>query len=125
MVDSISGNSQQIQDAALRNVDQQRASESVEKVNVETAKETSNVASLQLLDKVNISDAAKQAYESEKEVLRFSRLAQRVQDSGSSERVAQLKSMVDSGRIQEYLRSVNTDDLADKILNSPTGAFLR
>lgn len=123
MVDSISGKSNPIQDTSLLNVNQQQ---SVERVNVESAQETTNVASLDLLDQATVSDAAKKAYESEKEVLRFSRLAQRIKGtSDDSDRVSQLKNLVDSGRINEYLRGINTESLADSILNSPSGAFLR
>lgn len=124
MVDSISGNSKNIQDAGLLNVNQQQSSQSVEKVNVESARE-SDAATLKLLDEASISDEAKKAWESEKEILRFSRLAQRVKEPFNAEKVAQLKNMVDTGRINDYLRSLNTEAIADSILNSPSGAFLR
>ena len=125
MVDSISGKPNNIQDASLLNVGQQQSTQSVEKVNVESAKDAAGSAALQLVDQASISDEAKKAYESEKETLRFSRLAQRVKAPFNAEKVAQLKNMVDSGRINDYLRSLNTDALADSILNSPSGAFLR
>ncbi len=122
MVDSISGNNNGIQDASLLNISQQQ---SVEKVNVESAQESASATSIRLVDEATISDEAKKAYESEKEVLRFSRLAQRVKEPYDAGKVAQMKNLVDSGRINEYLRSINTDDLAESMLNSPSGAFLR
>lgn len=122
MVDSISGKSNPIQDSALLNVNQQQ---SVERVNTEAAQQSGQIASLDLLDQATISDAAKKAYESEKDVLRFSRLAQRIKDTSNPDKVAQLKDLVNSGRINEYLRSLNTESLADSILNSPSGAFLK
>lgn len=125
MVDSISGKPNHIQDANLLGVNQQQSSESVQKVNVESARESANVGSLKLLDEATISDEAKKAYESEKEVLRFSRLAQRIKEPYNSDKVAQMKNLVDNGRINDYLRSINTDELANSLLNSPSGAFLR
>lgn len=122
MVDSISGNNNSIQDASLLNISQQQ---SVEKTNLESAKESASVTTMKLVDEATISDAAKNAYESEKEVLRFSRLAQRIKEPYDAGKVAQMKNMVDSGRINEYLSSINTDELVDSMLNSPSGAFLR
>ncbi|HEY9746965.1 MAG TPA: hypothetical protein V6C99_12195 [Oculatellaceae cyanobacterium] len=121
MVDSISGKSHPLQDADLLGVSQQQ---SVKRVNTEAAKQSENV-SLELLDQANISDEAKKAYESEKEVLRFSRLAQRIKESSDTAKISHLKNLVDSGRINEYLRGLNTEALAENILNSPSGAFLR
>lgn len=122
MVDHISGKSLNIQsDNGLLNIGQQN----VEKVNVDSARQTANVPSLTLLDEATISDEAKKAYEGEKEILRFSRLAQRIKEPFNSEKVAQMKNLLDTGRINEYLRSLNTDALADSLLNSPSGAFLR
>lgn len=124
MVDSISGKNPGIQDASLLNIGQQQSSQAVEKINVDSAQGTTNVASLKLLDQATISDEAKKAYEGEKEILRFSRLAQRIKEPFNTEKVAQFKDMLDGGRINDYLRSLNTDAIADAILNSPTGAFL-
>jgi hypothetical protein len=125
MVDSISGKPNNIQDASLLNIAQQQSSQSVEKVNLESAQDTAALGTTQLLDQATISDEAKKAYESEKEVLRLSRLAQRIKEPYDADKVAQMKNLVDSGRINEYLRSLNTDELADSILNSPSGAFLQ
>lgn len=122
MVDSISGKPNGIQESSLLGVGQQQ---SVEKTNLETAQDTANVASLKLVDEATISDEAKRAYESEKETIRFSRLAQRVKEPYDADKVALFKDMLDSGRINDYLRSINTDDLADNILKSASGAFLR
>lgn len=122
MVDSISGKPNQIQDAGLLNVDRQQ---SVEKTNVESASDNKGSGLLKLLDEATISDEAKSAYEKEKEVMRFSRLAQRIKAPFDSDKVANIKNMLDSGRINEYLRSINTDDLAQSLLNSPSSAFLR
>lgn len=122
MVDSISGKSNGIQDTSLLNINQQQT---VEKVNQESAADSKQIASLQFGDAATISDAARQAYESEKEVLRFSRLAHRVKETIDTDKIAQFKGMIDNGRINEYLRSLNTDTLAQSLLNSPSGAFLR
>lgn len=120
MVDSISGKN--IQEAGLLNIGQQQ---SVEKTNQDSARETAAVGSLKMLDQATISDEARKAYESEKEVLRFSRLAQRVREPFDSDKVSHFKNLLDSGRINDYLRSLNTDELAASLLNSPSSAFLR
>ena len=125
MVDSISGNSNSIQDAGLLNVDRQQASQNVEKVNLESAQDTGSTSTLQLVDQATISDEAKKAYESEKDTLRLSRLAQRVKEPYDADKVARMKDMLDSGRINDYLRSLNTEQIAQSILDSSSGAFLR
>lgn len=122
MVDSISGKTNPIQDNGLLNVDRQQ---SVEKNNLESASENKSASVLKLLDEATISDEAKTAYEKDKEVMRFSRLAQRIKTPFDSEKVANIKNMLDSGRINEYLRSINTEDLAQSLLNAPGSAFLR
>ena len=125
MVDSISGNSNSIQDAGLLNVDRQQASQNVEKINLESAKDTSTASSLQLVDQATISREAKMAYESEKETLRFSRLAQRIKEPYDVDKVAQMKNLLANGGIQDYLDNLNPEDLAQSMLNSPSGASLR
>jgi hypothetical protein len=122
MVDSISGKTNPIQDNGLLNVDRQQ---SVEKNNLESASENKSASVLKLLDEATISDEAKTAYEKDKEVMRFSRLAQRIKTPFDSEKVANIKNMLDSGRINEYLRSINTEDLAQSLLNAPGSSFLR
>ncbi len=122
MVDSISGKSNPIQDNGLLNVDRQQ---SVEKTNLESAREGQSAGLSKLLDEATISDEAKQAYEKDKEVMRFSRLAQRIQVPFDSDKVAQIKNLLDNGRINEYLRSINTEELAQSLLDSPSAAFLR
>jgi len=125
MVDSISGNSNSIQDAGLLNVDRQQASQTVEKINLESAQGTNATNSLQLVDQATISDEAKKAYESEKETLRFSRLAQRIKEPYDTDKVAQMKNLVANGGIKDYLDNLNTEDIAQSLLNSPSGASLR
>ena len=123
MVDSVSGkNLNAVQDAGLQSIGSQ---EKVERINQNAAKEASNVSSLKSVDNATISDEAKQAYEQEKEILKFSRLAMRVKESFDGDKVSRLKDMVNSGKINDYLRNLNTDTLADSLLNSPSGAFLR
>jgi len=56
MVDSISGNSNSIQDAGLLNVDRQQASQNVEKVNLESAQDTGSTSTLQLVDQAGIGN---------------------------------------------------------------------
>ena len=124
MVDSISGKNH-INEADLLGVSQQQSSQSVEKVNTEAARQAGNASSLKLLDEATISDEARKAYEGEKEILRFSRLAQRIKEPFNADKVGQMKDLLDSGRINDYLRSLNTDALADSLLSSPSGAFLR
>jgi hypothetical protein len=125
MVDSISGNSNSIQDASLSGIDRQQASQSVEKINAESAKEAKGPGAQLLVDQATISDEAKKAYESEKEVLRLSRLAQRVKEPYDADKVARMRELVNNGGIDKYLESLNPDALAESILNSPTGAAFK
>ena len=123
MINRLSGsNASQVQDASLLNVGQQKA---VEKVDGGKTASPDGGASSDLVDQINISPEARLAYEQEKDALRYSRLAQRIKSPDHADRVSQLKNMVDNGRINEYLRSVNTDRLADSLLSSPVGSFLK
>ncbi len=122
MVDGINGHNK-IQDAGLMGLGQ---TSSVEKVNQASKEGTDAVETLKSFDQISISTEAKDAYEREKEILKFARLAMRLPaENASSEKVSQLKNMLDSGRINEYLNSLNTTDIADSILDSASGAFLR
>ncbi len=75
-------------------------------------------------DNVTISSEAKNRYEKEKEVLRFSRLAQRSPNQVDDSKVSNFRQLIEHGRINDYLRSLNTDQIAASILNSPAKAFL-
>ena len=119
MVDRISG--KPVDNQQLLQVGQN----AVEKVNQEAAKESASVGSLGTLDQATISDEALKAYEQEKEVLKFSRLAMRVKEPYDADKVARMKDLIDSGRINDYLRNLDNGALADSILNSAAGAFLR
>ncbi len=121
MVDSISGNSIS-QDLAIRTAQ----SNDVEKVNVQSAASTQTAApdGTQTVDQATISDEARAAYESNKEVLRFSRLAQRGAEPYNSDRVSELKDIIQKGGLSNYLRSVNSDDLAQSLINSPAKQYL-
>jgi anti-sigma28 factor (negative regulator of flagellin synthesis) len=65
---------------------------------------------------VTISAQARQAAEAEKSVLKFSRLAQRDQSPFDTDKVATFKAMLDNGKINDYLRGLNTDSLAASLL---------
>lgn len=125
MVDKLTaGDSNPIRDGNLLQLRTQNVSD----VNRQAAADSSGVSSLSELDVqdgVNISSEALNKLESEKEVLKFSRLAQRVQETSDQDKVSRLKDLVNSGRINEYLRDINTNDLAQKILDSPFGNYLR
>lgn len=120
MVDRVSGSP--IQDSQLLQLGTQQA---VEKVNQQAAADSSGVAANDLMDQATISDEAKNAYEQEKEVLKFSRLAMRVKEPVDTDKVARMKDLLDSGRINDYLRGLDAESMADSILNSATGSFLR
>jgi hypothetical protein len=89
-------------------------------------------ATISLEDNATVSPEARARYEQDREVLRFARLAQRADTTSQApdkaartEKIVQLKNMLDSGRINDYLRTVDTTTLVNDILNSPTGTFLR
>jgi hypothetical protein len=109
-------------------LDVQLGTQSVRDVNRQAAQESSAVSSSlqELQDGANISDEARTRFEREKEALKFSRMAQRLQEPETNmDRVSLLKDMVNSGRINEYLRTINNEELAQKLLDSPFGNFLR
>ena len=120
MVDRVSGqDNNAIQESLLGGRTRQ-----VEEVNRKAAEEGAAVGSLSDLiidDEASISSGAHLRLEAEK----FGRLAQRVEEPVNHEKVTRLKELVNSGRINEYLRTINTDELAQKILEGPTGAFLK
>ncbi|MEM0952344.1 MAG: hypothetical protein AAGI66_09430 [Cyanobacteria bacterium P01_H01_bin.74] len=99
---------------------------SVEKAETLQANKSAGTVQTENLDAViaDISAEAKTAYDKDKEVLRFGRLAQRGKGDFDAEKVAELKKMVDNGRINEYLRTVSPDAMAEAILNSSAGQFL-
>lgn len=72
-----------------------------------------------------ISDAAKEAYAKDKEILTFSRQAQLAPPSYNHEKVAALKSMVENGQIEAYLKTFNSEDLAASLLSSSAGSYIR
>lgn len=79
---------------------------------------------------VSISSEAKTLWKREQEALRFARLAMSQPETVDnpaerSGKIAYLQNLVDHGRTQEYLRTLNTDDLVNSMLSSPTAAFLR
>ena len=81
-------------------------------------KDTKNTDGVNYATTVTISDQARQAAESEKDVIKFSRLAQRDKTPFDSEKVATFKAMLDNGRINGYLSGLNTDKLAASMLET-------
>ncbi|MEB3287949.1 MAG: flagellar biosynthesis anti-sigma factor FlgM [Vampirovibrionales bacterium] len=127
MVDRINSQSPSVQDLGLLQTSQQTAVENakVEKANRESGTSKAKLDSLQGFDKASISSEAVSAWEQEKEMLKFSRLAQRETPEVDYEKVSRIKNLVDSGRINDYLSTVDTNALVESMLNSPAGAFLR
>lgn len=102
------------------------SAQSVQETNKQSAENSNQVGSLmELSDGANISEEARIRYEREKEVFKFSRLSQKVDEGTQPDRVSLLKELVNSGRINEYLRTINNEDLAQKILDSSSGGFLK
>lgn len=100
--------------------------QNVREANKQSADNTQELSSLlDLTDGASISDEARARFEKEREAFRFSRLSKPVDEAPQPDRVALLKDMVNSGRINEYLRTINNEDLAQKILEGPTGGFLK
>lgn len=73
----------------------------------------------------SISPEARQRLEAEREVMKFTRMALMEKEPPSNPRVAELRDMLDNGRINDYLRSINTDEMVDAILSGPAAASLR
>ena len=73
-----------------------------------------------LNDRADVSSMAKKLLESEK----FGKLVQSLPET-ISPAVSQLKAMVDEGRMSDILNRYSSTQLADDLLKSPAGAFLR
>lgn len=97
--------------------------QNVERLNRESA-HTQKSGLSHLLDQADISDAARARLDAEKDVMRFTSLAVRQDEGFDADKVAYFKDLLDSGRINDYLRGLNNNDLADSLLNSPVSAFL-
>jgi hypothetical protein len=92
----------------------------------QAAFEKSSVVTFPLSDTADISDSARSRLASEKEAMHFSGMASRMEEPFDAEKVNTLKTMLDNGRINDYLRHISNDMLADTLLNSPAkGALLR
>lgn len=122
MVDGISGyqnngNINELQTGQLQQNQQ------VERVNRESAgAQKSGVTNLS--DHAEISDAARARLEAEKEASRYASMAARMDEPFDADKVSYFKSLLDSGKINDYLRGLNNEDLADTLLKGPLGASL-
>ncbi len=76
-------------------------------------------------DEASISDHALAKFEAEKEVLQFARLAQRLPQEHDADKVGYFKGMLESGRINDYFRSLDNEKLAEEILQGPAGDYLK
>lgn len=123
MVDRISSNPiDTLGNSSLLGVD---AQQQAEKVGANKATKTDDTDTTSQVDQASISDEARETYAAEKETLRFSRLAQREKAPVDMDKVTKFRELLDNGRINDYLRSLNTSALADSMLASSSGSFLR
>jgi hypothetical protein len=120
MVDRISGQIDNRPEAGLLGINTQQG---VEKTGAD--RPAGQAAGVSLVDEAAISDEARETYAAEKETIRFSRMVQRGKESVDLDKVARFRELLDNGRINEYLRSLNTDALAESLLSSSSGAFLK
>src|SRR5690349_484891 len=119
MVDSISSNPNNINELSLGQLNQ---SQQLERLNRESADSSNTANVLPFGENVDISDAAYAKLQSEKDLSKFASLAQRMDESFDADKVNAFKTMLDSGRINDYLRGFSNEDLADSLLNSSTRA---
>ena len=128
MVDSIS---KKVGDNSLLNLINTDKTDSTQAANAVNATNTATTAAPDATTtdtasdatNVTISDQARQAAASDKDVIKFSRLAQRDKTPFDTDKVATFKAMLDNGRINSYLSGLNTDQLASAMLQS-TKSFL-
>lgn len=118
MVDSISGHN--INEIGVGQLNQ---NQQVERLNRESS-DADKSGIVRLLDYADISDAALNRLNAEKDLMKFSSLASRLDESFDDGKVAYFKDLLDSGRINDYLRGLSNEALADDILNSPLGASI-
>ncbi len=122
MVDRISSQHGNINEIGLGNLSQ---SQQVERLNRESADSSSQVKGNGLSDVADISPEAFARLQAEKDVAKFASLAKRIDESFDADKVNHFKTMLDSGRINDYLRGFSNEDLADSLLNSPIRASFR
>lgn len=121
MVESVSGYQGGINELHAGHLNQ---NQQVEHVNQESAGTGSSSNIISLFDKADISDEALAKLNAERELMHFSQLAQRLDEPFNSEKVSYFKAMLDSGRINDYLRGLSNGELADSILaNHSSGAL--
>ncbi|MBK8190986.1 MAG: hypothetical protein IPK79_11115 [Vampirovibrionales bacterium] len=124
MVEQISGNQGRlIADALLTR--RSDAAENLEGVASQaSAPQNASATVLAFLDNADVSAKARRLLEAS----RFGRLAMESPDADVSARadlVAQLRSMVEHGKLSDLTRRYDNAVLAQSLLNSPTAAFLR
>lgn len=98
--------------------------ETIEKLNNQPLVKTDHAKHV-LEDKASISDEARNLYLKETVVRPFVQKAMTMDEPHDADKVAYFKDLLDSGRINDYLRTLNTDTLAGELLSGPAGAFLR
>lgn len=97
----------------------------IESINRESANaQKSGIADL-VFDQADISDEALARLESERELMKYARIANRNEESGESGKAGYFKALFESGRIGDYLNNLSNEELADDILSNPLGAALR
>ena len=124
MVDSINNNENRLDSLQARELRNQNVSE-LNRLAAQESQQPSLIDFLNDNDGAIISDEAKTRFEAEKETLQFSRVANRAQVPFDRDKVSRIKDLLDSGRINDYLRDIGADRLASAILNdAPTAKFL-
>ena len=74
----------------------------------------------------SISAEAVDKARADQQVLQFGRSAGRIKDAGEQpEKVSTLKALYNSGNIDTYFNQLDTQKLADSLLNSLSGAYLK
>jgi len=77
-----------------------------------------------LTDRMDISEEALTLANRDKDVMKYARMLTRQPEDVDTEKVSTFKSMLDSGRINDCLRRLGEDTLANDLLKSPAAAML-
>jgi hypothetical protein len=118
MVESIQGYNGGLNELQAGQLNQ---NQQVERVNQESAGGQKSADVISLFDKADISDAAMQKLDAERDLIKFASLAQRMDEPYNEGKVSYFKDLLDSGRINDYLRGLSNNDLADSMTKSPLG----
>ena len=121
MVDSINNNSLQHL-GGVSPLHQQGEVDSVDVKATAAAQETTS--DLGITDRAEVTPGLLDKALKAQELAKFGRAANRLEEPFNAEKVGHFKELMNSGRIHEYLSSLNTEALVDSLVSGPAGGYV-